>query len=100
MVRLIRSICQPVKYERQLEEIEFVKRAKYEYKGYFAFRVMADLHQKLFPGQVADGGTRKASAIFHALDKAYTDGVEDTLQQSDEWIAKQRKRITAKDRDI
>jgi hypothetical protein len=77
------------------------KMTRYRYRGYFAFRVMADLHTKLFPeAPGVDGASRKAAHIFRALDKAYTDGVEDTLQQSDEWIAKQRKRIAVKERDV
>lgn len=70
-------------------------KVRYKYnRGYFAFQIMAELHRKLFPKEeVVDGGSRRASAIFQAIDKAYNDGVEDTLQASDEWIAKQRKRI-------
>ena len=74
-------------------------KSKYPFEGYFAFRVMADLHQKLFPGATVDGGSRNASAIYRALDEAYTVGVEDTLMRSDEWIAKQRKRLGGKERD-
>ena len=77
-----------------------MNKPRYKYEGYTAFCVMAELYQKLFPGQNADGGTRKASAIFRALNKAYTDGVEDTLQRDDEWIARQRKRIAAKEMDV
>jgi hypothetical protein len=69
-------------------------KGRYKYEGYLAFRVMAELHAELFPNEKSiDGGSRKAQKIFRAFNKVYTDGVEDTLQRDDEWIAKQRKRI-------
>ena len=56
----------------------------YQYSGYLAYRVMAELHQKLWPeaGQI-DGGSRRAGHIFKALSKAYTDGIEDAAQMGD-----------------
>ena len=39
--------------------------SRYKYKGYRAFRLMADLYAALFPGQAEiDGGSRKAGHIF------------------------------------
>lgn len=78
------------------------RRIKYKFEGYAAFKVMAALHQKLFPGETADGGTRKAAAIFRALNEAYEYGVEEALGRDDEWIAKERKRLwlTGQVRDV
>ena len=70
------------------------QRGLYRYRGYSAFRVMAELHEKLWPGENnIDGGTRRASRIFEALSKAYTDGIEDAAQLDDEELRKLRKRM-------
>jgi hypothetical protein len=72
----------------------------YRYEGYFAFKVMAELHQKLWPSETEiDGGSRRAGHILRALSRAYTDGIEDTAQLSDEELLKIRKRIYAPERD-
>ena len=78
------------------------KRGCYSYGGYFSFKVMAELHRELFPHDNAiDGGTKRAAAIFRALDRAYTDGIEDTAQMDDDGLRKLRKRISRKgDKDI
>lgn len=74
---------------------------KRRYKGYLAFRVMADLHAKLFPDEMTiDGGSRKAGHIFRALSKAYTDGIEDAAQMDRIALAKIRRRIGGRERDI
>lgn len=41
-------------------------------------------------------------AIFRALDKAYTDGIEDALQLSDEELKRERRKIQPKhpDQDV
>jgi hypothetical protein len=75
------------------------RKGLYRYEGYLAFRLAAEIHEALFPGKPVDGGTRKMSAIFRGLSKAYTDGIEDALQQGDEWIRHERKRISVRDRD-
>jgi hypothetical protein len=73
----------------------------YRYRGYFAFKVMAELHQQLFPLEKSiDGNSRKANAIYRAFDKVYTDGIEDCFQESDEEISKMRKRAGGQERDI
>jgi hypothetical protein len=69
-------------------------RGLYRYSGFFGFRVMADLHQKLWPEETSiDGGTRRAGHIFTALSRAYTDGIEDAAQMDDAELTKIRKRI-------
>jgi hypothetical protein len=73
----------------------------YQYCGYLAFRVMADLHEKLWPEEKEiSGSSRRASHIFKALSKAYTDGIEDAAQLSDEELAILRKRIARRDWDV
>lgn len=66
----------------------------YRYGGYLAFRVMAELHGKLWPDEHSvDGATRRAGHIFKALSKAYTDGIEEAAQMNDQELLKLRKRI-------
>jgi hypothetical protein len=80
-----------------------VKRTRglYRYSGYLAFKVMAELHQKLWPNQSdIDVASRRATHIFSALSKAYTDGIEDAAQLDDRELAKIRRRISEKDADI
>jgi len=55
------------------------KPSLFRYRGYRSFKVMTELHQELWPEEKSIAGTsRRASAIFRALDKAYTAGVGDT----------------------
>lgn len=73
-----------------------MKRSKglFRYEGYFAFKIACEIHEALFPGKTRiDGGSRKMRAIYRALDKVYTDGVEDAVQHDDAWIAAQRRWI-------
>ena len=79
------------------------RKGLYSYDGYHAFCVAAAAHGKLLPAAVCDGGSKTMAVIFRALDRAYTDGVEDALQLSDE----QRKReirkivpVAIRDRDV
>jgi hypothetical protein len=66
----------------------------YKQRGYFAFRLMADLHRELFPDQKSvDGNSRIAHKIYHALNKAYTDGIEDAAQMEDDKLQRIRRRI-------
>lgn len=73
-----------------------MKRRKglFRYEGYFAFKIACEIHEALFPKEARiDGGSHKMRAIYRALDKVYTDGVEDAVQHDDAWIAAQRRRI-------
>ena len=76
----------------------------YRYDGYHAFKVAAKLHEELFPKEThIDGGSRKIGAIFRALSKAYTDGVEDALQLSPEQRKIEERKILPahlRDRDV
>lgn len=73
----------------------------FEYGGYRAFMTMCALHRDMFPGEDAiDGGSSKARAIYRAMDKVYTDGVEDTAQLMPEDLRRIQRRIfPPKDRD-
>ena len=79
------------------------RKGLYNYGGYHAFRVAAEAHRKLLPAAECDGGSKTMAVLFRALDWAYTDGVEDALQLSDD----QRKReirkimpVAIRDRDV
>lgn len=70
------------------------KKGLFEYRGYFAFKVACEIHEALFPKETRiDGNSRRMRAIYQALDKAYTDGVEDAVQHDDRWIEAQRRWI-------
>jgi len=71
------------------------KRGLFRYEGYFAFRVACEIHEALLPNESKsiDGWSKRMAAIYRALDKVYTDGVEDAVQEDDRWIACQRAYI-------
>lgn len=73
----------------------------YKYKGYFAFEAASRAHMKLFPDvKTINGGSRRMAALYEALDKAYTDGIEDALYLDDKELARMRSRTFPKDRDV
>lgn len=73
----------------------------YQYRGHLAFRAAARAHEKLFPDiKTINGGSRRMAAIYEALDKAYTDGIEDALYLDDKELARMRSRAFPKDRDV
>jgi hypothetical protein len=78
------------------------RKGLYKYDGYLAFRVAAEAHHAILPTAECDGGSRTMGAIFRALDKAYTDGIEDALQLSDEELKRERRKIQPKhpDQDV
>ena len=76
------------------------RKGLYKYGGYYAFRIAAELHGKLFPGAPCDGGTQKMQHIFHAFEKVYTDGVEDALQLDENQLKAERRKIMAKEWDV
>lgn len=72
------------------------RKGLYKYAGYHAFRVAAELHAELFPGEKSiDGGTRKMGVILRAFDKVYTDGVEDAIQLDERELRGECRKIGA-----
>ena len=69
-------------------------------RGYFGFRIMADLHNALWPGKDVNGNSRIAHKIYRALDRAYTDGFEDAIQLDETHLARARRRICGREQDI